>query len=41
MMEFNKTDPSVMETDVNKQLAKVRGGGYGWIGKKKTYEPRR
>ena len=33
MMEFNKTDPSVMAVDVNEQLAKVRKGGYGWIGK--------
>ena len=32
MIEFNKTDPSVMAVDVNEQLAKVRQGGYGWIG---------
>ncbi|KAL4222939.1 hypothetical protein ACF0H5_018980 [Mactra antiquata] len=32
IIEFNKTDPSVMATDVREQLAKVREGNYGWIG---------
>ena len=32
MMEFNKSDPSIMSVDVNEQLDKVRKGGYGWIG---------
>ncbi|XP_045200055.2 glutamate receptor 2-like isoform X1 [Mercenaria mercenaria] len=32
LMEFNETDPSVFAKDIKTQLAKVKNGGYGWIG---------
>ncbi|WAR27606.1 GLRK-like protein [Mya arenaria] len=31
-MEFNKTDPDVISTDVDVHMAKVKEGFYGWIG---------
>lgn len=32
LIEFNKTDPTVFDTDINVHLKKVREGNYGWIG---------
>lgn len=33
IIEFNKTDPSVFDKDVNVHIARVRKGNYAWIGK--------